>query len=780
MQIVTRSTMYSWLFLLAFLNQSRAGCFDQPLQVLRPNSEHDQLLVNEEGLQQLLGCLEQNISLVGVVGPYHSGKSFLLNQMSGKNAFKVGPTVQPETLGIWMLPTEDRSRVDGSQVVLMDTEGFFGTDVAESYDANIFAITALLSSHLVYNSIKLIDQSAVDYLELLAQRTRLFGLRSLLVESEKGTELTGRFPPLTWVVEDFTQNLDNATPDSWLRGFLDAKRDANQPDGLSSVFDEVYCETLFLPATSLTELQDLSRVKDESLTLEFTRGVRDLRGTLYSRLSSKKLFGSSMGPSQLVASLRFLIESSNRRKFPELPNYWGSWIRNLTESAKADTAARLRQLYEERLSTSDALSDPEFEATKTDLRERVTDYFRHLVFDVKEFYEDPETSALLSASLMALESEYAAQNTVRARRVCKAERDRAARVMDGVLTNLSRASPQNGTGMLKLCSDAVFNLSRQYYAEVGRFSGSQFYKDELEVVVGNGMLGCGLLEEENKQMISHSLASAAEAAKTAARDVFARGKSEKKLFTDDELSTKATNAKIAWTEELESQIQGGPLAWMDRNAAELELVRHEIKKAMIKEELALQSANEVEIWAKVVKEAEKGVEDIRVETRRTLPQSKRVIREQLDKRRLALVEMLLKFYAAWGKKESRDRKVHEWTSVKLALALEELTAENTRIYERMFGGSTRQCRRDLLRRTYDECPYCRWLTPWNNRVIFTEANLACLSVVEKDEKLVIPAEVKAEMLDVWESEELDRTPVFVMTATAAAFSIGIAMRILAR
>ena len=41
--------------------------------------------------------------MVGVVGPFHSGKSFLLNQLMHKPAgFEVGPTVAAETMGLWI------------------------------------------------------------------------------------------------------------------------------------------------------------------------------------------------------------------------------------------------------------------------------------------------------------------------------------------------------------------------------------------------------------------------------------------------------------------------------------------------------------------------------------------------------------------------------------------------------------------------------------------------------------------------------------------------------
>ena len=43
------------------------------------------------------------VATVAVVGKYHSGKSFLLNQLMGKQAgFGVGPFVRPQTMGIWM------------------------------------------------------------------------------------------------------------------------------------------------------------------------------------------------------------------------------------------------------------------------------------------------------------------------------------------------------------------------------------------------------------------------------------------------------------------------------------------------------------------------------------------------------------------------------------------------------------------------------------------------------------------------------------------------------
>jgi hypothetical protein len=52
-----------------------------------------------------LHALRMPMDVVAVVGPFHSGKSFLLNSLMGKSrsvdGFKLGYSVEPTTKGIW-------------------------------------------------------------------------------------------------------------------------------------------------------------------------------------------------------------------------------------------------------------------------------------------------------------------------------------------------------------------------------------------------------------------------------------------------------------------------------------------------------------------------------------------------------------------------------------------------------------------------------------------------------------------------------------------------------
>lgn len=76
---------------------------DRPLQLVRPDLTHHQHLeIITENLQ-FLHHVYSAVAVVAVVGKFHSGKSFLLNQLMGKKeGFGIGPTVRPQTMGIWM------------------------------------------------------------------------------------------------------------------------------------------------------------------------------------------------------------------------------------------------------------------------------------------------------------------------------------------------------------------------------------------------------------------------------------------------------------------------------------------------------------------------------------------------------------------------------------------------------------------------------------------------------------------------------------------------------
>ena len=76
---------------------------DHPVQLIHPDPlEHRKLEIIDSNIKYL-HSIDSSVAVIAVVGKFHSGKSFLLNQLMGKqDGFGIGPSVKPQTMGIWM------------------------------------------------------------------------------------------------------------------------------------------------------------------------------------------------------------------------------------------------------------------------------------------------------------------------------------------------------------------------------------------------------------------------------------------------------------------------------------------------------------------------------------------------------------------------------------------------------------------------------------------------------------------------------------------------------
>ena len=89
------------------------------------------------------------------------------------------------------------SRARGGTLVLLDTEGLAPMDQDEMYDAQVFALGLLLSSHFVLNQVGVIDESAIDqlfsFIRNETRETQIFrGLTPWLQSGSSGRICTWR------------------------------------------------------------------------------------------------------------------------------------------------------------------------------------------------------------------------------------------------------------------------------------------------------------------------------------------------------------------------------------------------------------------------------------------------------------------------------------------------------------------------------------------------------------------------------------------------------------
>ena len=85
--------------------------------------------------------------------------------MKGKG-FKVGPTINPCTKGLWLWNRTVKNK-EGLECLVIDAEGFGGMDEDHNHDNRIFLFALLLSSYFIYNSQGSIDENALNSLQLI-------------------------------------------------------------------------------------------------------------------------------------------------------------------------------------------------------------------------------------------------------------------------------------------------------------------------------------------------------------------------------------------------------------------------------------------------------------------------------------------------------------------------------------------------------------------------------------------------------------------------------------
>jgi len=159
--------------------------------------------INKSALEYIQG-LNTKIAVLSVVGPYRTGKSFLLNRFAGfQKGFALGSSTNPCTRGMWLWGKPIRLS-ENLHLLLLDTEGLGSYTRDENIDAKLFTLTALMSSTMVYNVMNAIDERAIEGLSFVANLSKYLSSEHLMDQEEN---VAAYFPDLVWSVRDFALEL---------------------------------------------------------------------------------------------------------------------------------------------------------------------------------------------------------------------------------------------------------------------------------------------------------------------------------------------------------------------------------------------------------------------------------------------------------------------------------------------------------------------------------------------------------------------------------------------
>ena len=122
--------------------------------------ERTTLILNPKALE-ILRSISGPVCVVAIVGPCRSGKSYILSRLISSTGekcyFDLGHEMDPKTMGIWMWDQPFKIKLNNFQeeevtIILLDTEGIDAANATDQGDSQIFMLSVLLSSLMIYNS----------------------------------------------------------------------------------------------------------------------------------------------------------------------------------------------------------------------------------------------------------------------------------------------------------------------------------------------------------------------------------------------------------------------------------------------------------------------------------------------------------------------------------------------------------------------------------------------------------------------------------------------------
>ncbi|KAF5937431.1 hypothetical protein HYC85_024937 [Camellia sinensis] len=303
--------------------------FNRAFPIVEPDPGHTKLRISKEGLEAIQR-ITTPIAAVAVIGPYRSGKSFLLNQLLSLSCY--------EGIWVWGAPVEMEINGVKTSVFYLDTEGFESIGKSNVYDDRIFALATVLSSVLIYNLPETIREADISRLSFAVELAEEFYGR-------------GKILPL---------NLLSCCGLSSVTFYVNQIRDS-----LAIMGDNSTAFSLPQPHLQRTKLCDM---KDGELDPTYVKRRDQLKGLVSSIIRPKIVQGKPLNGKEFVSFLEQILEALNKGEIPST----GS----LVEVFNKGVLERCMKLYSDRMAKlSLPLSEESLQRSQEGFREETMKVF---------------------------------------------------------------------------------------------------------------------------------------------------------------------------------------------------------------------------------------------------------------------------------------------------------------------------------------------------------------------------------------------------------------------
>lgn len=307
---------------------------------------------------------------VTIAGKLRCGKSYILCKLVEARqgtGFSVQSTTKPCTKGIWVW-SEPKvySSPTGKRVAVLflDSEGSSAVDISDAHDKNIQTIIWNLSSMILYNSMRTIDEASVTDLALICTMAKKLS-HAALAKPDEAKLLALDTPDLIWILRDSdglqavdednkeitaTEFMENSlriekkqkTPSSSPGTLTDGQK--NREIILNTFSRKRWCIRLVTPATT-EQLRQYPEKGDKDFNPVFFQELETLKEYIRQNGIPRTFLGKSMNGWTWNTQGQLYVEALNQNKIPAIENHTQTIIR-LTQAHAHEKAQREWQQFE--------------------------------------------------------------------------------------------------------------------------------------------------------------------------------------------------------------------------------------------------------------------------------------------------------------------------------------------------------------------------------------------------------------------------------------------------
>jgi len=309
-------------------------------QILTYHKDSGKFVFYKEALEEIIkenqvGHLP--VVFISVVGPFRTGKSFLLNLMSRyfasedkdqwlggdgepvdlkEFAFRSGP--KRETTGMLVSRRVHVARDENGQnvaVLLADTQGLFDSLTTRKEASVIFSISTMISSMLLYNLQGKLDSSNLESLTAFLEYAK-YTSESFKEKPFDNIHVLVRDWP--WPDDyNYGRRGGKRYIESWLENRDSPAHLKKIADSIKLSFENVHCYLLPEPNQKLKRSGSESKLTVDDMGAEFIGHVKGMIKSMWGNLTVKKINGEKVTVSELVGLMEGHVKLYNDADAPD-------------------------------------------------------------------------------------------------------------------------------------------------------------------------------------------------------------------------------------------------------------------------------------------------------------------------------------------------------------------------------------------------------------------------------------------------------------------------------